>query len=85
MLNAGDYVDRNGDGIRESPGGIPLQLTMIVQANGPEGLAATLRSVAEDLNEVGVELRVEVLELPAFNERWQVHTVAIVDYRNVSI
>ncbi len=72
LLDAGEYVDRNDDGIRESPGGIPLQLTVIVQANGPEGLEATLTSVAEDLSEVGVELKVEVLDQATFNERWQV-------------
>ena len=72
LLDRGDYIDRNGDGIRESPGGIPLQLTAIVQAGGPEGLEATLSSVAEDFQEIGVELRVDVLDQPAFNERWQV-------------
>lgn len=72
LLDSGGYIDRDGDGIRESPGGIPLQLTVIAPADGPAGLEATLSSVAEDFTEVGVELRLEVLDPPAFNERWQV-------------
>lgn len=61
ILDGLQYVDRNGDGIREMPDGTPLRYTMKVTASEPTWIRAA-ELVAKQLSEVGISIEVVTLE-----------------------
>ncbi|MDP9020237.1 MAG: ABC transporter substrate-binding protein [Actinomycetota bacterium] len=64
MLDQAGYT-RTGDGVRQGPDGQPLRFALLV-ANPPP---PTADLVVGALGEVGIELTVQALDTPAFNQR----------------
>jgi peptide/nickel transport system substrate-binding protein len=60
LLNEAGYLDRNRDGIREAPGGTPLQFTLLAHAGNPIRIRAAelIRSWLRDVG-IGITVRVQ--------------------------
>jgi peptide/nickel transport system substrate-binding protein len=70
LLADNGYLDTDGDGILESHGGDPLNLSLIVRNNeGPEFLAL-LDGLVADLAEVGIGLSIRPLNSLQFETEW---------------
>lgn len=70
LLADNGYLDTNDDGILESSGGDPLNLTMIVRNNSRPDFLALLDSIVRDLAEVGIGLEIRALNSQQFEAEW---------------
>ena len=61
LLDAAGFVDRDGDGVRESADGEPLRIGLLVN-QGSSSFSAVALTMQAQLREVGVDLQVETLE-----------------------
>jgi peptide/nickel transport system substrate-binding protein len=64
VLEAAGYRDTDGDGVRESPAGIPLSFTLITNVDSRQRVAMA-NMVADDLKQVGIECRPTPMEFNA--------------------
>lgn len=67
ILDELGYVDANGDGSREHPDGSPMSLSILVNGGEPVQVRAG-ELVAEQLNEVGLDVSVELLDAASLTE-----------------
>ncbi|MEJ7838564.1 MAG: ABC transporter substrate-binding protein [Thermomicrobiales bacterium] len=72
LLDSLGWVDRDLDGIRETPEGDALALVAIVQNDAPAELITILQSLDSDFRDIGVSLIVDILDPTAWAERWVV-------------
>ncbi len=61
ILDELDFTDGDGDGVRETPGGDPLEFTIKVTGTEPTDVRAA-ELVAEQFAEVGVRVKVQTLD-----------------------
>ena len=61
ILHEAGYLDRDGDGIRESPGGVPLEFTILTNADSKERVAMT-NIVIDDLAKIGMRFTLQATE-----------------------
>jgi peptide/nickel transport system substrate-binding protein len=70
QLRQAGWADADGNGIRDSPAGDALVLTVIVQDTVEPAVLETLRAIDTDLRRVEAALAIEVLPRDAFVSRW---------------
>jgi peptide/nickel transport system substrate-binding protein len=69
ILDEAGYADTDGDGIRETPGGEPLELRFIVRTEAPETVAAG-EFIVEWLRDVGISLKTEAVNDNKLTDTW---------------
>lgn len=67
LLDSIDFVDRDGDGVREDPDGNPLELEL--RTNNDRARVAVMESMIEEAAAVGVRIRGEVVPFGDLVER----------------
>lgn len=67
ILDNAGYVDRNGDGIREAPDGTKLSFRLLYFTGAEEEAICTI--IKERLKDVGIEVKLESLEIAAWEEK----------------
>ena len=70
MLDDGGYLDTDGDGVREMPGGgEPLELD-VVAASSVQSAPPSAKLIAQWLGEIGIEVQVKAVGDGAMNQVW---------------
>jgi peptide/nickel transport system substrate-binding protein len=69
ILDAAGYKDTDGDGIRETPDGQPLELRFIVRTEAPETVTAG-QFIVEWLKDVGIQLKTEAVNDNKLTDAW---------------
>jgi peptide/nickel transport system substrate-binding protein len=69
ILEDAGYKDTNGDGIRETPDGKPLQLRLIVRTEAPETVTAG-QFISEWLKDVGIQIKTEAINDNKLTDVW---------------
>lgn len=69
ILDEAGYVDTDGDGIRETPDGQPLQLRFIVRTEDPDSIVAG-EFIVEWLRDVGISLQTEAINDNKLTDVW---------------
>jgi len=70
LLDEAGYTDNDGDGVRESASGTPLSFTIDV-VNSRQEWIDMIELMGESLDEIGVQIRPNVIERSLFTERGQ--------------
>ena len=65
LLDEADWVDRDGDGVRENSEGEPLRIKLLTSSNNQEWQDVA-EIMKEHLSEIGVEIQVETMVFDAF-------------------
>ena len=69
ILDAAGYVDGDGDGVREAPGGEPLALRLVALNEYPEDVSAAKMIVAW-CRDVGIKLKLDLMDEGAFTDQF---------------
>jgi peptide/nickel transport system substrate-binding protein len=69
ILDEAGYADTDGDGIRETPDGEPMELRFVVRTEAPETVDAG-EFIVEWLRDVGVSLKTEAVNDSKLGEIW---------------
>jgi peptide/nickel transport system substrate-binding protein len=69
ILDAAGYVDNNGDGVREAPGGEPLAFRFVGLNEYPEYLNAA-KMIVGYCRDVGIELKLDQMSEAAFTDQF---------------
>jgi len=69
ILDAAGYVDRDGDGVREAPGGEPLAFHFVALNEYPEDLSAA-KMIVGWCRDVGIELKLDQMAEGAFLDQF---------------
>jgi peptide/nickel transport system substrate-binding protein len=69
ILDEAGYADTDGDGIRETPDGEPLEMRFVVRTEAPETVAAG-EFIVEWLREIGVSLKTEAVNDSKLGDIW---------------
>ncbi len=69
ILDQAGYRDTDGDGIRETPDGQPLELRFIVRTEAPETVTAG-QFISEWLKDVGIRLKTEAVNDNKLTDAW---------------
>jgi peptide/nickel transport system substrate-binding protein len=68
LLDEIDFIDRDGDGVREDPDGNPIRFTMITN-RGNESREKIIVLVQEDLAAIGIDMVPALVDFPQLVER----------------
>jgi peptide/nickel transport system substrate-binding protein len=68
ILTAAGYIDRNGDGIRESPKGKKLSFRLAAMSAYSDDIAAA-KMIHQWLADVGIDTKLEIVDEGAFGDR----------------
>jgi peptide/nickel transport system substrate-binding protein len=68
-LEAAGYVDRNGDGVREAPGGAPLAFRLVAMNEYPEDVSAA-KMIVGWCRDVGIKLKLDQMDEGAFTDQF---------------
>jgi peptide/nickel transport system substrate-binding protein len=69
ILDEAGYADTDGDGIRETPDGEPMELRFVVRTEAPETIAAG-EFIVEWLRDIGVSLKTEAVNDSKLGDIW---------------
>jgi peptide/nickel transport system substrate-binding protein len=69
ILDEAGYADTDGDGIRETPDGEPMELRFIVRTESPETIDAG-EFIVEWLRDIGVSLKTEAINDNKLTDVW---------------
>ena len=69
ILEAAGYVDRNGDGVREAPGGEPLAFRFVALNEYPEDISAA-KMIVGWCRDVGIKLKLDQMDEGAFTDQF---------------
>ena len=69
ILDAAGYVDRDGDGVREAPGGEPLAFRLVAMNEYPEDVSAA-RMIVGWCRDVGIKLKLDQMDEGAFTDQF---------------
>ena len=69
ILEAAGYVDRDGDGVREAPGGEPLAFRFVALNEYPEDLSAA-KMIVGWCRDVGIKLKLDQMAEGAFYDQF---------------
>ena len=69
ILEAAGYVDRDGDGVREAPGGEPLAFHLVAMNEYPEDLSAA-KMIVGWCRDVGIKLKLDQMAEAAFYDQF---------------
>jgi len=69
ILEAAGYVDNNGDGVREAPGGEPLAFHLVALNEYPEDLSAA-KMIVGWCSDVGIKLKLDQMAEGAFYDQF---------------
>lgn len=68
LLEEAGYIDRDGNGVRESVNGVPLSFEFIYSANSPESEQVGLL-MKEAMRQAGVRVQLEPMDWPVMQQR----------------
>lgn len=69
ILDEAGYADTDGDGIRETPDGEPMELRLVVRTEAPETVAAG-EFIVEWMRDIGVSLKTEAVNDSKLGDIW---------------
>jgi peptide/nickel transport system substrate-binding protein len=69
ILDEAGYADTDGDGVRETPDGEPMELRFVVRTEAPETVAAG-EFIVEWMRDIGVSLKTEAVNDSKLGDIW---------------
>jgi len=69
ILDTAGYVDRDGDGVRDAPGGEPLAFRLVALNEYPEDISAAKMMVGW-CRDVGIKLKLDLMDEGAFTDQF---------------
>jgi peptide/nickel transport system substrate-binding protein len=69
ILDEAGYADKDGDGVRETPDGEPMELRFVVRTEAPETVAAG-EFIVEWMRDIGVSLKTEAVNDSKLGDIW---------------
>ncbi len=70
LLDQAGYTDSDGDGIREAPGGAPLDFSIMGSTSDPQDLRAA-QLVSQQVDDIGIKMSVQGLDPATVRQRRQ--------------